>query len=137
MSFSFSADLSDAISRVRQYLGDTVDAGHEVENETITAYLTAGRSELAAAAQLARDLASKYVKQIDSTVDGATQRASQIYQHYLALAQALTQQSAAETVQTAAVGTFAGVGVYGATAQEVIDGRCDPTAATNAPLRWR
>ena len=72
MTFSFDADLSEASYRVRQMLGDTVDAGHVVEDETIAYYLTT-LSELATAARLARDLSAKYARQVDSDVDGQSE----------------------------------------------------------------
>lgn len=134
MGFSFSPDLSDALSRVRQYVGDVDATDYVVEDETITAYLT-GRSDLAVAAQVARDLASRFARKIDSTVDGASQRNSQLYAHYLQLADSLDRQAGAQ-VQAATQGGFTGVGVYGATASEVYAAREDCTLARNARLPW-
>lgn len=134
MTFTFHNDLSDDLSRVRQYLGDTDQASALVQDETIEAYLKT-RSELATAAQLARDIAAQYARQIDNTADGASQRAAQLYDHFRSLADDL-QRQAAEQTQAATSGGFSGLGVFGATAQEVYDARDDCTAARNARSRW-
>lgn len=135
MAFTYSADLSDATSRVRQTIGDVVDAGHLVEDETIAYYLTAKPSELAVALQLANDLMARFATAVDQTVDGQGLKASQRYQQFKNLSLQLAQQLASAGAAAAAGSDadFSGVGVFGATAQEVVDGRCDPTAPTNLP----
>jgi hypothetical protein len=135
MGFSFSMDLGDAVSRVRMHIGDATDAGHDIEDETIEALIAAGKTELQAAAQLARSLASKYARQIDSGVDGAYQRNAQVFAHFQALANDLDRQARAETVADGSSG-FSGVQAFGVTSTEVTDARADESAATNAPLRW-
>lgn len=89
MTATFDPSLSNAVSQVRQYLGDTTvndaDVPPEVQDETITAYL-ATKSVLSAAAQLARDIAAKYAGMVDITVDHQLTKASQRYAQYMALA---------------------------------------------------
>lgn len=136
MAATFNPSLSDAISRVRQMLGDTVVASALIEDETIEAYLTS-RGELATAAQLARDLSARYANQIDTDVDGQAQRNSQRFRHFKELAAQLEAQAQAETkVTTAGSTSFYGVAAFGTTAAEVTDARDDCTRAENAPTRW-
>jgi hypothetical protein len=133
VAFTFNANLSDSISKVRQLIGDVVDAGHLIEDATITAYLTE-KTTLGTAAQLARDLASRFAGAVDTAVDGAQFRNSQRYRAFNDLALKLEGRLASEAAGSTDSGAFTGLGVFGATSQEVIDARCDPDAATNAPL---
>ena len=65
MSFSFDPALERALDRVRFALGDTIEDGRLVEDETIQAAITA-RGEEAAIAYLAQGLATKLSYQPDS-----------------------------------------------------------------------
>lgn len=111
MAFSYNASLNTATSRVRQLLGDTSTPKHEVEDETIAAYLATTRSELATAAQLAEDLAAKYARAVDTTHDHQSTYASQAMQQYLKLAERLRARMAASPGATSS--GFSGVFVGG------------------------
>lgn len=138
MSFSFLIDLSDDASRVRQMIGDVTETGCLVQDETIAYYLTTCGGILQTALQLAQDLMARFATQVDSDVDGQGLKASQRFAQFKNLAATLERRIGAEA-GSAAAGTdanFAGIGVWGSTAQEVVDGRDDCESATNAPLRW-
>lgn len=137
MAFSYNPNLGDPISRVRQHIGDKKDAGHKVEDETITAYLVE-KSELSTAAQLARDIAAEYASSVDSEHDGQAERNSQLYDQYMRLAADLQCRAGDEASgATGNDGTFfGGIGVFGTTAQEVLDARTNPDLAQNLPPIW-
>lgn len=71
MTFSYSPTLARALDRVRFLLGDTVDAGHLVENQEITYVLAAQPIETFAAAAIAESLAGRFAAQADVSI-GAT-----------------------------------------------------------------
>lgn len=137
MTFTFSAALDTEVSRVRQMIGDTVDVAHDIEDETIEAYLT-GRSEAATALQLCYDLMARFARSVDSDVDGQSERNSQKFKAFQTLAAQLERRVAAEApaAEAGADANFAGISVFGSTAQEVVDARDDEDLAMNAPLRW-
>lgn len=110
MSFTFSSSLSTDISKVRQLLGDTVDTGHRIEDETITAYLTR-KGVLMTAAQCAYDLAARYAIMVDSEVDNQNNKASQLSANYEALGKRLEAQAA--SAAAADVSGFTGIYVGG------------------------
>lgn len=95
MTTTFSPSLNSPVSRVRQFIGDTNIAKAEVEDETISAYL-ATLSEKATAAQLAYDLAAKYSRLADTTVDDQLTRFSHISENYRKLAERLAAEAATE-----------------------------------------
>jgi hypothetical protein len=64
MSFSFSPDLSDAVSRIRLDLGDTAAPGL-LEDETITAMLAASSNEREATIKLASALIVRFAQEPD------------------------------------------------------------------------
>jgi hypothetical protein len=64
MSFTFDPSLGDAISRIRFDLGDTVDPGF-VEDETITAMVTASPDEREATIKLASALIVRFAQEPD------------------------------------------------------------------------
>ncbi len=137
MAFTFDPGLTTALSRVRQTIGDTVDAGHLVEDATITYYLST-RSELASALQLSQDLMARFAGEVDKDFDGQGVKASQRYKQYKDLAATLERKLAQEGGSSVdgEIEDFSGIGAFGTTAQEVIDARADTSLATNAPLRW-
>lgn len=110
MSFTFEADLSDEVSQVRQLLGDTVDTGHRVEDETIDAYLPQ-KGVISTASQLAYDLAARYAVMVDMEVDNQNNKASQLSAQYEALGKRLEAQAASKAAADAS--GFCGVYVGG------------------------
>ncbi len=136
MTFSFEPDLSTATSKVRQFLGDTVEAKKLVEDETIQFYLDQNTNERLVAAQLARDLVARFSADVDSDFDGQGEKLSQRVKHFTDLAIRLEREgSRVAGAPGAAAGGFSGLFVGGATSQEVMDARCDPSRAANVPLR--
>lgn len=138
MSFSFDPGLTDPLDRVRQLIGDTVDAEHLVEDATITYYLTI-MGELATAARLAHDLMARFASSIDAGSDRQLFQRSQRFKQYKELAINLDAQLAqqgstgpGEDTNTATT-DFAGVGAFGTTSQEVLAARCNPDLAMNTP----
>ena len=47
MTYSYDPNLADDVSLVRFHIGDTDDAGHYLENETIQYHITAGSTSTA------------------------------------------------------------------------------------------
>lgn len=110
MTATYDPALADAISRVRQLYGDTDVTQAKFQDETINAYL-GGRSELASAAQLCRDLAARYADRVTTGFDRQQTMNDQLYAHYTALAALLEKRAAKESPTTAA--GFSGVSVGG------------------------
>jgi hypothetical protein len=137
MAFSYSPNLNTAISRVRQMIGDTTEASARIQDETITYYLVE-KSELATAAQLARDIASSLAGQVDSEHDGQSERLSQLYTNYMRLASDLQARANAETSSASGSdgSVFGGIGVFGIYAEEVIVDREDRELAKNLDSKW-
>lgn len=74
MAFTFDASLSEARDRVRLRLGDTVDDGHELEDETIDSVL-ARHDEREGTAVLAEALAARYARMASDWTDGDAREA--------------------------------------------------------------
>lgn len=137
MAFTFDPALADDVSKVRDLIGDIVEAGHLLPDATINAYLANGTVETAAA-RAARGLAARFAGLKDSSQDGQSEKASHLYRHYSDMALRL-EKAASAAAASASVGQtgFSGLFVGGTTAQEVEDARHDETLATNAfPPRW-
>ncbi|HEY0003728.1 MAG TPA: hypothetical protein VGB17_02870 [Pyrinomonadaceae bacterium] len=67
MSFSFDDSLSSALSRIRFDLGDTVEDGHLLEDETIDGVLARfGNDERRAKIELAKGLIARFSLQPSS-----------------------------------------------------------------------
>lgn len=113
MAATFNPDLSDAISRIRQIIGDTTVARAQFQDETITAYLAAkGDNENAVAAQLAWDLSAKWASAVDVEVDQQkVTSASNLSKRYAELAKRLEDQGRAGAALTSS--GFGGVYVGG------------------------
>lgn len=86
MATTFDPALSTPKDRVRQRIGQTDLPNAKIADETITAYLTSGLSELAAAKKLCLDLAAMHAAIGDTHLDGQMSRNGQMYDHYIALA---------------------------------------------------
>lgn len=99
---------------MRQRLGDTDSTNVEVPDETITAYINQSLSVIKTAARLARDLAAKYARLVDSENDRQTQKASQAFAQYTKLADQLDSEAATESAPAGAGAGSAGVDVGGA-----------------------
>lgn len=93
MTFTFNPALSSPLDRVRQTIGDTDSTSVELPDETINAYLTQmGNSVLQVAYQCANDLAAKWSRFVEITVDHQTSRGQQVADNYRKLAAALWTQ---------------------------------------------
>lgn len=118
MTATFNPSLTDAISRVRQTIGDTVVSPAtkaQVQDETITAVLTSKNSdELAASIQLAWDLSARWALAVDTEIDNQLIKASQRAKAYKDLALRLERQ-AAKGSATANGASFSGIYVGGTT----------------------
>lgn len=101
--FSFDASLSTARDRVRFFLGDTINAGHLVENETIEAVLVGEPEERNAAAQIALSLAASYARKTGVTkrIGGTSISYGDVAKELRALAASL--QAGADGVITASM----------------------------------
>lgn len=95
MTFTFNASLNTAISRVRQYVGDTTSERSLIADETITAYITRGFSELRTAAQLCRDIAAQFARIANLNVDHQSTESATLSAQFLKLAQQLDERAAA------------------------------------------
>lgn len=101
---------------MRQKIGDTnvkVESKIEVQDETIQAYLNTLGGVSETAYQLALDLAAKYAKYGDVTVDDQLQRYKHIYDNYVALAERLGREIGKVAVPTAAAIARPGIMVSG------------------------
>lgn len=111
MTATFSADLSNNVSKVRQFLGDTDITVAKVQDETINAYLGSLSVELTAA-QLADDLAASYADRVDTAIERDQTRNSQLYDHYTKLAGRLRKLAGKNAGPTPDAG-FSGISVGG------------------------
>lgn len=111
MTATYSPALDNAISRVRQFYGDTDVTQAKIQDETITAYLTGGRSELGTAAQLCRDLAARYADRVTTGLDRQQTLNDQLYKHYTDMAALLEKRAGKEGVTTTE--GFCGISVGG------------------------
>lgn len=89
MAVTFDPALTAPKDRIRQRIGDTDVNRAEVQDETIAAYLDQGLTELSTARRLCLDIAAKYARVGDVTLDDQMQRSGQIYQHFIDLAEQL------------------------------------------------
>lgn len=111
MAFSYSASLNTPISRVRQLIGDVVDVGHLIEDETITYYETQAWAvnDSYVGAQCAQDIAARFARQADEvTVDHQQTQFRERSKRFLDLANTLRQQAAGRDLAPMDVG-FSGV----------------------------
>lgn len=126
MTFTFNPTLADPLSRVRQHVGDTAAPG-EVADETIIYYLGLPKTELAAAAQVAWDLAAKYAKVVKVVVDDQSVDPGKISENYIAMAKRLEGQ--ASDVPTGADPAAFGGGIIATgigDCRTLLDDCCDP-----------
>ncbi|MBU0801405.1 MAG: hypothetical protein KKA05_10460, partial [Alphaproteobacteria bacterium] len=86
--------------------------------------------------RLARDLAAKYAKKVDTTLDGQSFSYSDISRSYSELAVRLEAQARDEAAVASISGGTGGIIVTGATAQDVYDAWDDTSRAGNAGFRW-
>lgn len=99
MATTFNPALTDDISKVRIEIGDAGDGagafprGAEVQDATITYFLSTGLNPVAAAARVCYTLVAKYAAMVDVTVDHQMTKASQRYSQYLSLAKSLDQRA--------------------------------------------
>lgn len=111
MTATFEPDLSDAISRVRMTIGDTVVAKAQIQDETITALLvTYNDDETKVAIALCENLAAKWASITDAQLDNQEIKASHMSANYLKLADRLRSRSAASVGVSA---TYSGIMVSG------------------------
>lgn len=141
MAATYSPSLSNEVSQVRQWLGDTGNGAGafpqaaEVQDETIQAYLDQGCSVLRAAARLARDLSARYAKMVDVDVDDQLTKASQRYKQYKELAASLDALADAEAAggDTNSAPVYVAPLVYGVGDMR---GPLDPRDASGNPVEW-
>lgn len=116
MTATFDPSLSAPLDRVRQLIGDTavtLARDVEVQDETITAYLTVQNgNELRVAWLLAGDLMAKYARQVEIAVDHQTSRADQAFAQYRLLREMLGERLKEAQTADPSIG-FTGVFVGG------------------------
>lgn len=114
MAATFDPTLADAVSRIRQMIGDTKvipETKAEVQDETITAILAQKEGdETAAAARLCWDISAKYARMADTELDNQEIKYSQVSKRYEDLAKRL-ESSGGKPV--GAGGTTGGIIVTG------------------------
>lgn len=86
MTFSYDPALSTSKDVVRFLIGDTVDVGHKVENETIAAILLLITTPGLAAAQIARSIANTYASRVDKAIGSTRLALSQAFDHWMQVA---------------------------------------------------
>ena len=89
MTFSFDASLSTDRDKVRFFIGDTVDSGHLVENETIATLLTVQPNPVRVAITIARSLAATFARKADKQIGKTRIDSSKIAESFLAIAETL------------------------------------------------
>lgn len=89
MTFTFDASLGTSRDKVRLYIGDTVSAGHLVENETITALLVDQPNPVRVAITLARSLAAVYARKADKAIGKTKVDQAKVAENFLMIAEAL------------------------------------------------
>lgn len=89
MTFSFDPTLASDEDKVRFHLGDTVDAGHLLEDETITAMISTTGDVGRAAALLARGIANSFARKVDKEIGKTKLAMSQAYRAWCEVADRL------------------------------------------------
>lgn len=92
MAFTFDPTLSSPRDRIRQLIGDTDSTHPQIPDETIDYYTGVDSVELSVAYKLALDLAARYARYPQITVDHQMTNAVQISANYRALAAELLTQ---------------------------------------------
>lgn len=78
---------------VRLLIGDTDSTDQKLQDEVIEFFLSQANNDIYGAAEIgARALAAKYASLVDTSVEGISERYSQMQQHYRSLATSLRQQ---------------------------------------------
>lgn len=95
MAFSFDPSLLTSLDRVRNAIGDVVEARARLANETITALLAANSTEVWAAVAACEAIIARVAAETDFTNASLSKAASQLTDHYTKLAARLTKQAAA------------------------------------------
>ena len=138
MTATFNPALTTDKDKVRQKLGDTDTAKALVQDETIQVYLTTDNmTPTGAAARLARELAARFARDTDFTVDGQGQKDGARFAQFTALADQLDVMAANEGgayVQVEGATADGGIYVSGATSDDVLDARWDLDRAANTPF---
>lgn len=111
MAFTFDPALSSPRDRVRDLIGDTDPDNVEVQNETLDYYLSVNSDAvLPVAYRVALNLAAKYARIVEVTVDHQTTRGQQIADNYRKMAaEFLTEMSRSNSAATLSIpGIFVG-----------------------------
>jgi len=91
---AFTYDLNTSIGKVRFNIGDTVDAGHLLEDDEITYILTDYPNINNASAYCAEQIAAQYAGKVDESLGDHSKSYSQLQEHYKTMAIRLRARSA-------------------------------------------
>ena len=89
MTFTYDTALATDRDRVRFFIGDTTDAGHLVENETIASLLVLQPNPVRVAITIARSLAATYARKADKQIGKTSVSQAKIAENFLAIAESL------------------------------------------------
>lgn len=102
MSYSYNTSLTDDVSLVRFYIGDTDSTDIQLQNEELSALLTIEGSVFSAAVEACYQIAAKYARLVDESTMDHSKSFSQRQLHYTQLAERLQKkQSQQVTFQDA------------------------------------
>lgn len=94
MTFTYSdTDISTDLAKVRLLIGDTNSADPLATDEEINAAISLTSNVYEAAAWMCRAIAGKFARDIDTSVESVSRKASQRRDSYVKLAQQLESQS--------------------------------------------
>lgn len=92
MPFSYATSEPTDVDKIRGRIGDTLQANHYLEDETIASILLLYPSVLTAAIECVRRILAKIAKDPDRAGMGITSTRSQIFTHYQDLMKLLVRE---------------------------------------------
>lgn len=94
MTWTYSpTDLSTDLAKVRLYIGDTDTSDQLATDEEINAVIAGTDGLYSAAALMCRSVSAKFARQIDTSVESVSRKASQRSVQYAKMAENYTTQS--------------------------------------------
>lgn len=107
MTWTYDDTLPTKRDTLRLMVGDTDQADQLVTNEAMGFALSRNSTLEAAAAQVCRQIAARFAREVDTSADGFRSSASQRYKHFKELAERFEAEAKAEKVSRIAGSPFA------------------------------
>lgn len=104
MAFTFSPDLADDISKVRDLIGDVDSTDPLLQDETISYLITQEDNIYAAAARASERIAARVARYGSVSADGVSVSTQEMYDRYMAMAKMFDELDKSSGVVTPYVG---------------------------------